>query len=150
MILRLTKTQILNNMDIDKRTVLPQECFVIVEFLLNHCLSMCFRHPVDPDTDGAHDYSRIIKTPMDLTTVKEKMNSNTYDGIKQWEDDVKLIWENALLYNNKGTHYYYVAEKLQKIFFKKLEQLYSPPEIYWVSKIGKQLKRVISAMEENP
>ncbi|XP_015784599.1 bromodomain-containing protein 7-like [Tetranychus urticae] len=69
-------------------------------------------------------YSTVISHPMDFSTMKRKINQNLYKTIESFQNDVKLICENAMLYNAPYTVYYKKAERLwrhaeQKIFTKK-------------------------------
>ena len=40
---------------------------------------------------------------MDLQTVEEKLKNDDYGTEKEFEDDLNLIWNNALSYNMEGT-----------------------------------------------
>ncbi|KAG6602786.1 Transcription initiation factor TFIID [Phytophthora cinnamomi] len=45
------------------------------------------------------DYFEIIKTPMDLTTIVEKLNEFEYKAHGEFIRDVRLTFENAMIYN---------------------------------------------------
>lgn len=45
------------------------------------------------------DYFEIIKTPMDLTTIAEKLNEFEYKAHGEFIRDVRLTFENAMIYN---------------------------------------------------
>ena len=47
----------------------------------------------------ALDYYDIIKQPMDLATVLEKINTYEYEDALQCVDDLKLIFTNSKTYN---------------------------------------------------
>jgi E1A/CREB-binding protein len=59
--------------------------------------SMPFREPVDPLQLGIPDYLDIIKQPMDLSTIKGKLNSGQYSDPWSFVDDVWLMFDNAWL-----------------------------------------------------
>ncbi len=40
---------------------------------------------------------------MDLQTVEEKLKKDDYSNDQEFDNDVDLIWNNALLYNMEGT-----------------------------------------------
>jgi hypothetical protein len=63
--------------------------------------SVPFRDPVDWKTLSLMDYPSIITRPMDLSTVKKKIGSKTYEYVEDCLEDINLIWENAKLYNPK-------------------------------------------------
>lgn len=54
------------------------------------------------------DYAEVIKKPMDLSTVLCKIDLHQYRTVKEFRQDVDLIWQNALEYNPdrdpSGTH----------------------------------------------
>nr|XP_020452864.1 ATPase family AAA domain-containing protein 2 isoform X2 [Monopterus albus] len=56
-----------------------------------------FTKPVD--LDEVPDYAEVIKKPMDLSTVLSKIDLHQYGTVKEFLEDVDLIWQNALEYN---------------------------------------------------
>ncbi|XP_039974151.1 ATPase family AAA domain-containing protein 2-like isoform X2 [Xiphias gladius] len=56
-----------------------------------------FTKPVD--LDEVPDYAEVIKKPMDLSTVLSKIDLHQYGTVKEFLQDVDLIWQNALEYN---------------------------------------------------
>lgn len=66
-----------------------------------------------PVTDQiAPGYSSIITKPMDLSTIRQKISSNTYPSVTQLKSDVRLMCDNAMTYNRPDTIYYKAARKL--------------------------------------
>ena len=62
-----------------------------------------FHKPVDPNELGIPDYPKIIKNPMDFSTIKKKLSNNLYTNFKQFNDDIKLTFDNCFLYNGANT-----------------------------------------------
>uniref|UniRef100_A0A3Q4AUM9 ATPase family AAA domain-containing protein 2 n=1 Tax=Mola mola TaxID=94237 RepID=A0A3Q4AUM9_MOLML len=56
-----------------------------------------FTKPVD--LEEVPDYADVIKKPMDLSTVHSKIDLHQYGTVKEFLEDVDLIWKNALEYN---------------------------------------------------
>ncbi|KYM96936.1 Bromodomain-containing protein 2 [Cyphomyrmex costatus] len=75
-----------------------------------------FYKPVDADLLGLHDYHEIIKKPMDLGTVKSKMDSRQYKTAHEFASDVRLIFTNCYKYNPPDHDVVSMARKLQDIF----------------------------------
>ncbi|KAK1587915.1 hypothetical protein Q3G72_018228 [Acer saccharum] len=69
-------------------------------------MGISFNSPVDVVGMGLHDYYDIIKNPMDLGTVKSKLNKNLYDSPADFAADVRLTFKNAMTYNPKGHDVY--------------------------------------------
>ena len=75
-----------------------------------------FYKPVDAELLGLHDYHEIIKKPMDLGTVKAKMDSREYRSRAEFAGDVRLIFTNCYKYNPPDHDVVAMARKLQDMF----------------------------------
>lgn len=71
-----------------------------------------FTQPVD--TSYVTDYLDVIKKPMDLGTVQEKLRTYSYASFEELWQDIELIWKNCCTYNSPHTQFYQSALKLQK------------------------------------
>ncbi|KAA8524275.1 hypothetical protein F0562_010698 [Nyssa sinensis] len=96
-----------------------KSCNALLERLMKHKHGWVFNSPVDAKALGLHDYFDIIKHPMDLGTVKSRLNKNWYKSPKEFAEDVRLTFQNAMTYNPKGQDVYVMAEQLLKIFEDK-------------------------------
>ena len=77
-----------------------------------------FRTPVDPHALGIPDYYDIIKVPMDMTTIKKKLDDGDYKEPWQFIDDVWQMFENAWTYNRKQSRVYkYCSKVFFSLFF---------------------------------
>jgi len=47
------------------------------------------------------DYYRIIKHPMDLSTIKKKLDTQQYSCAKECIDDFNLMFNNCYTYNGE-------------------------------------------------
>jgi hypothetical protein len=47
-------------------------------------------------------YFDVVKQPMDLATVKQKVDDFGYSSLEEFAADVRLVYNNALLYNKKS------------------------------------------------
>ncbi|KAM9415331.1 ATPase family AAA domain-containing protein 2-like [Salvelinus alpinus] len=56
-----------------------------------------FTKPVD--IEEVPDYIKVIRHPMDLSTVLSKVDLHKYMTVREFVNDVDLIWKNALEYN---------------------------------------------------
>ena len=75
-----------------------------------------FQYPVDTAAWGIEDYYTIIKTPMDLTTIKSKLMNNQYKFVQEFIDDINLIFSNCIRYNGETNQYSLTAKKIKKEF----------------------------------
>mmetsp|Transcript_34666 Transcript_34666/g.83734 ORF Transcript_34666/g.83734 Transcript_34666/m.83734 type:complete len:234 (-) Transcript_34666:329-1030(-) len=78
-----------------------------------------FRVPVAWKELGLTDYPQLIKKPMDLGTVKTKIDAGKYSSINDAADDVRLVWKNCMTYNADGSDFFLLAKALSKRFEDK-------------------------------
>ncbi|XP_062335169.1 CREB-binding protein-like [Osmerus eperlanus] len=83
--------------------------------------SLPFRQPVDPMLLGIPDYFDIVKTPMDLSSIKRKLDTGQYQEPWQYVDDIWLMFNNAWLYNRKTSHFYKYCSKLAEVFEQEID-----------------------------
>ncbi|RFU74828.1 tfiid associated [Trichoderma arundinaceum] len=90
-----------------------------------------FREPVEPVEDGVPDYFDKVKKPMDLNTVKQKMDQKQYASEEEFLADVRQIFENCFTYWKKGDPMWAAGERLQRTFEEKYSHMHK-----WISKLG--------------
>ncbi|XP_062840923.1 CREB binding protein b isoform X2 [Trichomycterus rosablanca] len=83
--------------------------------------SLPFRQPVDPMLLGIPDYFDIVKNPIDLSTIKRKLDTGQYQEPWQYVDDIWLMFNNAWLYNRKTSRVYKYCSKLSEVFEQEID-----------------------------
>ncbi|KAH3745339.1 sister chromatid cohesion protein PDS5 [Pelomyxa schiedti] len=96
-----------------------KNCKAIISALRKHRVAGIFNKPVDPERDCAPGYFDLIKNPMDLGTIKDRVDKNFYDTKEQFCKDVRQVWKNAQLYNMQGSPIYSWSQELSDVFEKK-------------------------------
>merc|ERR1719351_250438 len=86
-----------------------------------------FYKPVDTEQLDLHDYKQVIKKPMDLGTVKTKMESRQYNSPAEFAIDMRLIFTNCYKYNPPDHDVVAMARKLQDVFEMKYARI--PDEV---------------------
>lgn len=86
-----------------------------------------FYKPVDAKMLGLHDYHEIIKKPMDLGTVKRKMDDREYKTAAEFEADVRLIFTNCYKYNPPDHDVVKMGRKLQDVFEMRFANIPDEP-----------------------
>lgn len=86
-----------------------------------------FYKPVDAELLGLHDYHDIIKRPMDLGTVKKKMDEREYKSASEFADDVRLIFTNCYKYNPPDHDVVAMGKKLQDVFEMRFANIPDEP-----------------------
>ncbi|GKU92456.1 hypothetical protein SLEP1_g6178 [Rubroshorea leprosula] len=102
------------------------QCSTVLKHLMTNRYFCLFSKPVDPVALKIPDYFSIITNPMDLGTVKSKLDKNTYLSIEDFAADIRLTFANAMLYNPPGNKVHQIAKELSDQF-----------EVRWKSVEGK-------------
>ncbi|MGH0161770.1 UNVERIFIED_CONTAM: hypothetical protein FKN15_077542 [Acipenser sinensis] len=82
-----------------------------------------FYKPVDVEALGLHDYYDIIKHPMDLGTMKKKMEDREYKDAQEFAADFRLMLMNCYKYNPPYHEVSAMARKLQDVFEMRLAKM---------------------------
>jgi histone acetyltransferase len=90
-----------------------------------HSQAWPFFKPVDKDE--VHDYYNVIMSPMDLSTMEEKLEQGAYTTVKDLVGDLKLIFSNCRQYNDAATVYAKCAVRLEKYMWGLIKEI---PEWY--------------------
>ncbi|KAL5564448.1 hypothetical protein UlMin_027612, partial [Ulmus minor] len=117
-------------------TQLFKSCNNLLEKLMKHKFGWVFNKPVDAKALGLHDYNIIVKHPMDLGTVRTRLDKTFYKSPMEFAEDVRLTFRNAMLYNPKGQDVHIMAEQLLKLFEEKWVTIESQFNLNRSSKIG--------------
>ncbi|GIY46026.1 transcription initiation factor TFIID subunit 1 [Caerostris extrusa] len=83
--------------------------------------SQPFWFPVD--SKSAPTYHTIIKNPMDLETMKTKINNGEYKNREMFVGDMELIVNNSSSFNGKDSWLTRYANKMMDYFFRLLEEM---------------------------
>ncbi|CAK9151683.1 unnamed protein product [Ilex paraguariensis] len=98
------------------RTQVFRACSNLLQRLMKHKHGWVFNEPVNAKALGLHDYHDVIKCPMDLGTIKTRLAQNWYKSPREFAEDVRLTFHNAMTYNPKGQDVHVMAEQLSQIF----------------------------------
>lgn len=104
------------------RTI-THKCLPIVQQLIDDPFGWVFRDAVDPVVFGLPDYFEVVKNPMHLLLVKKKLENAVYTDMASFERDVKLVFENAILYNGEESEVGQLAHKMMGVFEKEYKKV---------------------------
>ncbi|KAL5541471.1 hypothetical protein UlMin_009181 [Ulmus minor] len=105
---------------------LMRQFATILRQLTQHKWAWPFLEPVDVEGLGLHDYYEVIEKPMDFGTIKNKMEGKDGSGYKNVRDiyaDVRLVFKNAMKYNDEKDDVHVMAKTLLDKFEEKWLQL---------------------------
>ncbi|XP_075227735.1 homeotic protein female sterile-like isoform X2 [Lycorma delicatula] len=96
----------------------------VIPAIWKHQHSWPFQQPVDANKLNLPDYHRVIKHPIDLGTIKKRLEYNYYWSGKECIQDLNTMFSNCYVYNNKpGEHVVVMAQTLEKLFLTKVAQM---------------------------
>lgn len=70
-------------------------------------------------------YPKVVKRPMDLSTMRKKLDNRDYPSAQKFYEDFKLMIRNCFLFNPAGTPVNQAGIELQRLFDDKWRGL--PP-----------------------
>ncbi|KAF8026270.1 hypothetical protein BT93_F2930 [Corymbia citriodora subsp. variegata] len=88
---------------------------VILRQITQHKWAWPFLQPVDVKGLGLHDYHKVIEKPMDFGTIKKRMGATdgtAYKNVQEICADVRLVFKNAMKYNDEKSEIHVMAKKL--------------------------------------
>ncbi|XVF68403.1 hypothetical protein PTKIN_Ptkin10aG0202800 [Pterospermum kingtungense] len=105
---------------------LMRQFATILRQITQHKWAHPFMHPVDVEGLGLHDYYEVIQKPMDFGSIKSKMEAKDgtgYKNVREIYADVRLVFKNAMKYNDERHDVHIMAKTLLEKFEEKWLQL---------------------------
>ncbi|KAK4564584.1 hypothetical protein RGQ29_006598 [Quercus rubra] len=105
---------------------LMRQFATILRQITQHKWAWPFLKPVDVEGLGLHDYYEVIEKPMDFSTIEKKMDAKDgtgYKNVREIYADVRLVFKNAMRYNEEKDDVHVMAKTLLEKFEEKWLQL---------------------------
>uniref|UniRef100_A0A8C8Y7T6 Bromodomain-containing protein 2 n=1 Tax=Panthera leo TaxID=9689 RepID=A0A8C8Y7T6_PANLE len=96
---------------------------VVVKTLWKHQFAWPFYQPVDAIKLNLPDYHKIIKNPMDMGTIKKRLENSYYWSASECMQDFNTMFTNCYIYNKPTDDIVLMAQALEKIFLQKVAQM---------------------------
>ncbi|GLD92879.1 hypothetical protein PINS_up001458 [Pythium insidiosum] len=103
--------------------VLKKRLEGVLRGMMEHKFGWVFSSPVDPVALGIPNYFKIIRRPMDLGTIKKKLDAGIYKHLDQFAEDVRLTFNNAKLFNSEDQDVYNLAKDMLNDFNGEIRML---------------------------
>ncbi|PKK20473.1 bromodomain-containing protein 8 [Columba livia] len=71
----------------------------------------------------APGYRDVVKRPMDLTSIKRRLSKGHIQSMIQFQRDLMLMFQNAMMYNSCDHHVYRMAMEMQREVLQQLQML---------------------------
>ncbi|XP_023747110.1 transcription factor GTE6 [Lactuca sativa] len=94
----------------------------ILRQITQHKWAWPFMQPVDVEGLGLRDYYEVIDRPMDFSTIKNLMEAKDgteYKHVRDICSDVRLVFQNAMKYNDDKSDVHMMAKTLLEKFEEK-------------------------------
>ncbi|KAM0039202.1 putative chromatin remodeler Bromodomain family [Helianthus debilis subsp. tardiflorus] len=94
----------------------------ILRQITQHKWAWPFMQPVDVEGLGLRDYYEVIDRPMDFSTIKNQMEAKDgteYKHVRDICSDVRLVFQNAMKYNDDKSDVHAMAKTLLEKFEEK-------------------------------
>ncbi|CAO2593632.1 Bromodomain-containing protein 8 [Lemmus lemmus] len=91
------------------------------KMIASHRFSSPFLKPVSEKQ--APGYKDMVKRPMDLTTLKRNLSKGRIHTMAEFQRDLMLIFQNAMMYNDSDHQIYRMAMEMQREVLEKMQVL---------------------------
>ncbi|XP_035148401.3 bromodomain-containing protein 3 [Callithrix jacchus] len=95
----------------------------VVKTLWTHQSAWPFCRPVDAIKLNLPDYHKIIKNPMDMGTIKKRLENDYYWSASECMQDFSTMFRNCYIYNKPTDGTVLMAQALEKTFLQKVAQM---------------------------
>lgn len=82
--------------------------------------SAAFLQPVDPVALNIPNYHQVIKKPMDVSTIRQKLTEQQYENLKEFESDFRLMFKNCYRFNPPGHPVDAAGHQFEEIFNQEM------------------------------
>ncbi|XP_074865963.1 bromodomain-containing protein 8 isoform X4 [Carettochelys insculpta] len=100
----------------------------------NHRYANVFLQPVTDDI--APGYHSIVQRPMDLSTIKKNIENGLIRTTAEFQRDIMLMFQNAVMYNSCDHDVYHMAVEMQRDVLEQIQQFLATQLIMQTSESG--------------
>uniref|UniRef100_A0A803VMJ2 Bromodomain-containing protein 8 n=2 Tax=Ficedula albicollis TaxID=59894 RepID=A0A803VMJ2_FICAL len=101
--------------------ILKKKLLSIWRMIASHRFSSPFLKPVSEKQ--APGYKDVVKRPMDLSSIKRRLAKGHIQSVMQFQCDLMLMFQNAVMYNSSDHHVFHVAVEMQREVLEQLQVL---------------------------
>ena len=124
-----------------------ESCLEIMDTVMKRPCASPFLRPVSKD--DAPGYDKVVKKPIDLGTIRQRLVDDEYPSVAAWSKDMSLIWQNAEKFNGKDSHVCITAFEVKKNFEKEYRKLKNATIQKWAQVVS-ELKDKLDELLDNP
>ena len=117
--------------------------------MMEYHIANIFCVPIDTSLPDFEDYGKKIKEPMDLLTIKTRIENNKYSSYEEWFKDMNLVFDNAIKYYGRRNTITYLAEQM-RLWFTNLLEDYPPTASKWEESLEKNTLQLVRLLLNSP
>lgn len=84
-----------------------------------HAIAFPFLLPVDPVALNIPHYHKLIKHPMDLSTIGTKLEHGQYENAKEFDSDIRLMFQNCYKFNPAADPVHGMGKSFEAVYDDK-------------------------------
>lgn len=96
---------------------------ILTKYICRYKTAVPFLNPVDSVRLKIPHYYLVIRKPMDLNTVKNRLNFLWYQSASECISDIRQIFKNCYNFNAPTDYVYSAGKKLEEFFNEKLKDM---------------------------
>ena len=123
------------------------KCKNITQEMIETPLCSVFAHAVIEDLPN---YLNVIKKPIDFEKIRENLSNGVYKTVTQWNDDMVLVFSNAMRYHAPDVIWHKIAEYDLSFYRKKVESFISKDSQRYYDKMNKAMRELTRLLQESP
>ena len=91
-------------------------CMDKTQYFIQLEYSQWFRDPPERSVSNYPEYVSIVKNPICLTEISDRIKQQAYRYVHEWDNDMMRVFENAMTYNGEDTQPYLIASYLLSLY----------------------------------
>lgn len=96
---------------------------ILTKYICRYKTAVPFLNPVDSVRLKIPHYYLVVRKPMDLNTVKNRLNFLWYQSANECISDIRQIFKNCYQFNSPKDYVYSAGKKLEEFFDEKLKDM---------------------------
>jgi len=141
--------------ELTREEKMMKECDKIVHFLKKHKYAQPFLKPVTADILQNPElwakYQDVIKEPMDISTLANKLRRRKFKDIDEFKDACHLIFDNCFKFNFPGDPVHKAGQHLKSGFkkrWRKLEEKFGIERLKPEAEAWKRVEGIVGKIAE--
>lgn len=123
--------------------VQKKHCYKVIDKILKYDVSQFLK---DQEIFNLIKESKL-KKKVDLTMIREKLDSNSYQTISLWQDDMEQLFKNC---EHVGDPYRLIAKEIHILFGELIKSVPKNEVDEWKLKVYRRVKKFEKMMEWKP